>query len=352
MIDLSEIIKTMKNKMDSFRPYYEANESAVRDQIINPILKALGWNTDDPEDVRTELSCYEGFSDYCLFKDKKKIFCVEAKNLSINVENRKEIQQLAKYCFNDGMEYGIITNGAVWILFKSFQQGIEMEKRKIWKIDIEKDDITEINRKFNTISKENITEIDELTNEIQILDEIWCYLLDTPKDLKNEFINIFHKKTKERYPKHTLNQSGVEYFIEEVVMKHFNKEKEINSTSQPEETVIDSIQPLKSEEKQKIKIGNDAYNFEFSKEILILTANWLIKEGKLTKEDCPVISGKKRFLIHTEPKHNNGKNFIYPKKLSNGLYIETNYSASDCKKRAYKLLERFGYPETMLEILD
>lgn len=351
MIGLNETIKTANDKMKSYRSYYEANESAVRGQIIDPILKALGWNTDDPEDVRTELVSDEGFSDYCLFRNKRKILCVEAKNLSKNVEDKKRIHQLAKYCFNDGMEYGVITNGAVWILFKSFQKGIEMERRRIWKVDIENDDMIEVNRKFNTISKENIAKIDNLAEEIEILDEIWRSLLNTPSDLIKEFDILFGKLIKEKYPKHKLNQSEMEYFIREVVMKSFIKEEETICISPPEMPVAEPVQLSNPEEKRELRIGGDTYKFKFSKDILIITANWLIKENKITGEICPILSGRKRNLINIEPNHTNGKDFFGPKMLSNGLYIETNFSTKDCEAKSHKLLEKFGYSKNTLEIL-
>lgn len=352
MIGLNEAIKTANDKMRLYRSYYEANESAVRGQIIDPILKALGWNTDDPEDVRTELVSDEGFSDYCLFKNKRKILCVEAKNLSKNVEDKKRIHQLAKYCFNDGMEYGIITNGAIWILFKSFQQGIEMEKRRIWKVDIENDDVIEINRKFNTISKENITKIDDLAKEIEILDEIWHFLLNNPSDFSREISIIFNKFIRERYPTRTLNQREMEYFIEEVVMKSFTRKEEINCASLTTKPIEKTLPISNPGEKRRLRIGNDTYEFKYSTDILVITANWLIKENKITKEDCPISSGRKRNLINTESKHITGKDFFGPRVLSNDLYIETNYSAPTCEVKSRFLLERFGYSKDMLEILN
>ena len=48
-----------------------------------------------------------------------------------------------------------------------------MEERSVWKTDIENDDITATIRRLNTISKENIGDIETLIKKLQILDEIW-----------------------------------------------------------------------------------------------------------------------------------------------------------------------------------
>jgi len=80
------------------------------------------------------------------------------------------------------------------------------------------------------------------------------------------------------------------------------------------------------------------------------TAEWLIKKGRLRKENCPIASGHKRNLVNIQPRHRYGDDFRAPKKLSNGLYIETHYSTAGCITNARKLLERCGYREDMLEV--
>ena len=45
-------------------------------------------------------------SQITLFKNNKKVLFVEAKKLSVDVEQREVIRQLAKYCFGEGMKYG------------------------------------------------------------------------------------------------------------------------------------------------------------------------------------------------------------------------------------------------------
>ena len=60
-----------------------------------------------------------------------RILFVEAKNLSVDLKN--EIQQLARYCYNEGTEFGVLTNGINWILFRTFK-GTTLKERIIWKL--------------------------------------------------------------------------------------------------------------------------------------------------------------------------------------------------------------------------
>jgi len=101
----------------------------------------------------------------------------------------------------------------------------------------------------------------------------------------------------------------------------------------------------------KVKII-DTYEVSCSYEILTKVADWLIKKDKLRRENCPiaVTKGNKRYLINTQPKHQDGDDFKQPKRLSNGLYIETHYSTKSCEDYARRLLKRYGYPRDILEV--
>ena len=346
MADLKETIEVVTERMKKYRSLYGQSEMATRSQIVEPLLRGLGWDTQNPEEVLPNVSTEEGVPDYSLLKDDKKVLFVEAKKLSVDIEQREVIRQLAKYCFGEGMKYGVLTNGAIWILFRAFQEGTTMAERIVWKTDIENDDITATIRRLNTISEENITDIEKLIKKLQILDEIWHSLLDEPKDLARGFIPIFDSLIKEGYPEYEFDQIEIEDFIKERV-------KELISPT--EDTIMEPLpitEPTewKGAQPRKMKIGTDTYEIRKLYDILVNTAEWLIKKGKLRKENCPIATGHKRNLVNTQPKHRNGGDFFAPRSLSNGLYIETSYNTRDCITNARKLLERCGYRGDMLEV--
>ena len=77
---------------------------------------------------------------------------------------------------------------------------------------------------------------------------------------------------------------------------------------------------------------------------LLETAEELIAAGRLSRARCPVVIGprSKRYLIHSKPKHPNGKKFFRPKELSNGLWLETNASKERNRWFAKKLAEKLA----------
>jgi predicted type IV restriction endonuclease len=224
---LKETLETVAKRMNDYRSLYEQNEMAVRDQIVQPILRALGWNPEDPNQVlpnpRTllpNLRTTEGFPDYLLIANRTSILFIfiETKKLSVDVEQNEVIRQLAECCFREGVKYGLLTNGTIWILFRAFQiqKGVTMPERRMWKIDLENDHISTCIRNLSTISIGNVT---KLNKKQEILDEIWRSLLEEPKDLILALVPIFEKLIKERYPEYEFAQEEVQDFIAERVMQ-------------------------------------------------------------------------------------------------------------------------------------
>ena len=346
MNDLKEVLLLIAEKIKKYRFLYEKNEMAIREQIVNPILKVLDWNTENPEEVQPNVSTNEGIPDYSLMKTGKAVLFVEAKKLSIDIEQKEVMNQLAKYSYGEGTEYGVITNGAVWMLIKSFEKGIKSTERVVWKIDLENEKLPAVLRKITTISKTNIENIGVLVKKVQILDEIWKSLLEEPEEMIKGLMPVVKSIIAQGYPDYQFEDTEIEDLLKERV-------KEI--ISGPSEEEISSETPIESISRQggsprKMKLKGEVFELRNSYEILVNTANWLIKNGKLKPSDCPVVAGHKRNLINKEPKHKYGDGFRSPKTLSNGLWIETSYSTAGCINYAKRLLEKFGYPPDILSI--
>ena len=86
-----------------------------------------------------------------------------------------------------------------------------------------------------------------------------------------------------------------------------------------------SIKPsrLQSPEGKEIDVSSWA-------DLLLETSEWLIRKGLLTKDDCPVTTGRmaKRYLIHVTPVHPSERKFESSAQLSNGLYLERKYNVN------------------------
>jgi len=157
---LRDEIKKIRKKLREHRTLYMANEEAVKQHLILPTLSALGWKVDDPKEVRPEEKTEEGRADYALIKDGRIVAFLEAKNLSVNPV--KAVTQLAKYCFDRGVEVGIVSNGRFWIIVKAFEPGKDIRDRIVTRVDVEEEPLDRIILKLSCISKEKIERILEM----------------------------------------------------------------------------------------------------------------------------------------------------------------------------------------------
>ena len=78
-------------------------------------------------------------------------------------------------------------------------------------------------------------------------------------------------------------------------------------------------------------------------DLIAQTAEWLIREGLLTRASCPVVVGgmRSRYLIHVEPIHRDGSD-MSPKKLSGGLVLDANLAARRIAWLCELFVEKLG----------
>ena len=119
--------------MDKYgTPILGANEEATRYALIDPILRALGWEVDNPRYVRVEC-CQDcgGKPDYALLKRGKPVVYVEAKKWGTISSIKKlnnpfstgKLDQLKNYCNSNSVKIGAFSDGGSWYIF-GFSRGM------------------------------------------------------------------------------------------------------------------------------------------------------------------------------------------------------------------------------------
>jgi len=346
MDELKTTLQQILEKMKKFLSLYEQNEAAVREQLVAPMLRILGWNPEDPEEVRPNERVEEGYPDYSLYKNGEIALVMEVKNLGEDIQDEKNLRQLGRYCFARGAKYGVLTNGGMWILIRSFEEGTSLSERIVWKVDLENEEISAIVRKITAISKANIDNVEHLVKKLKIVDEVWQSLLDVPEQIVKGLLPTFKSIIAQGYPDYHFEDQELEDFIGERLKEMLSDRRDEESPTEATESIA-----LSGGAPRKMRIENKVYELHYSYEILVHTVNWLIEKKKLKASDYPVIIGRgRRYLINKEPKHRDGEGFRAPKQLSNGLWIETHYSTAACITYAKRLLQRFGYSAEILVI--
>ncbi len=103
------------------------NEAAVREGIVVPVLRELGWNTADPDQVRPEYTNEAGRADYALFSRRRQIAAlIEVKAVGRSLDGDK---QLFRYCFEVGAPLAMLTDGRSWNFYLPSGRGSPDERR-------------------------------------------------------------------------------------------------------------------------------------------------------------------------------------------------------------------------------
>ncbi len=281
-----EILSSIIDKIKKHRYQYESSEEAVRNQIVNPILRILGWDPENPEEVQHNVSIEEGIPDYTLFKNQKKILFVEAKKLGLEIKE-KEFRQLGRYSYDAGTKYGVLTNGAVWILHRSFEEGKSVNERVVWKVDLENDNIPSVFRKLSTISKDNVEQIETLVEKSQIIEKIWISLLEKPEELIKGLIPVLKTHIGKEYSSFQFNEAEIEDFLTEKI-------KEITpeiTQDIPIDTGIEIPPPIyhvnetqgksPSKKPKRMRLAGEVFAVEKANELLLNRNNYQMDYGSL-----------------------------------------------------------------------
>ncbi|MEM4667194.1 MAG: type I restriction endonuclease [Thermofilum sp.] len=121
--NLLETFKKLRERIDRYRNLLEKNEMLTRYVLIDPLLRALGWDTENPEHVRPEERQEAGVPDYVLYVGEEKIIAIEAKSLGTSLDEKQIIELGFKYGWQNKIPYFIITNGDRWDIYDLREPG-------------------------------------------------------------------------------------------------------------------------------------------------------------------------------------------------------------------------------------
>ncbi|MCK4322981.1 MAG: hypothetical protein KAW89_00525 [Armatimonadetes bacterium] len=347
--DATEGLKTVAERAaDRLRQGEALNERAVEYTVVMPIVRALGWNPENLDEMRPEYAVESRKVDWAFLKEGTPCLFLEEKAPDQNLSAHEE--QLLDYAFKQGIRLAVLTNGREWWFYLPLEEGPWRERR------------------FLTINL--------MTGEIGRI----C--VDLKKFLGKKLV---HKGLSHKYAKKLYDQSKeikrIERELPAAIQQLFldPSPQVIEFVQNQTQGVIGALPPPESVKKAlKVVFADGAHTIEDQgneaeppglglpptrahlislaiqgqtipvshhwNQILTETANWLIRQGY----DVPTDTG----LPRQEPLIRTSKvGLTHPKRLDNGLYIRTSYySAPKCVKLARWLLRQAGLPEENLQV--
>lgn len=138
--NLRQVLAEVKAKALLYKTTLPTNEAATRAALIDPVLKALGWDIANPNMVEVEKTATGARADYAI-RDYSGIMqiVVEAKSLNQKLSNFDS--QTIQYGHAFQISSVFLTDGIVWQHFTNFQpQGFQPTET----LDLNKRDLGEV----------------------------------------------------------------------------------------------------------------------------------------------------------------------------------------------------------------
>ncbi len=311
--DLVSLIERLAQRMAQHGPLLRQSEALTRYALIDPLLRGLGWDTEDPTKVRPEYPGSGGYADYALMGGDRPIALVEAKKLGEPLA--ASVQQALNYCNSQGINFMIVTDGDRWEMYEVFKQA-KIEDRKVFSISLSAEPHHSAAIKTLSIWHPSL-----LTGKAEVA--------PVPA-FKTESVAPRPIETSPTPPVPTPAVSPV-------------------APAAPQGT--GAWKELRDVVAQKGAKAPSAIRFPDGKEmpikywveILQNVAEWLVAKGVLTAAKCPANGmSKERYVVHSLPQHPSGKSFFNPHQLGNGLYVELNISADQSIRLSQSLLSQLG----------
>lgn len=274
------------------------NEMTTRYSLIDPVLRGLGWDTEDPNMVVPEYSSSRGRADYALFNgNDRPTVIIEAKKIGESLESAAE--QGINYCVSEGIPYFAVTNGDMWRVYDTHKMA-PIHEKLIREFSISRMKPADVCINMLILWRRNIG-----MGDVAVPD------LDTQSTFGQSVSQVNTKSTE---PPHSTSWKSV------ASLMYTKGDSNPTQIKFPDGSIV---------------------NIKTWVDILAQTATWLIENNHITKDHCPIKSGRSRFIVSTKPIHDNKKPFQNELNIR-GLYLECNYSPKDVLSKSKMLVKHVG----------
>ena len=147
---LIETIAMLKQRIEIRGDYLARNEIPTRQMLIDPLLRALGWDIEDTDRVSLEHSAGRGRMDYALFLRRQLHVAVEGKRFADELTAEVK-DQVYSYAIISGARYAVLTNGDNWQMFDTLLHWSQLDSL-VAETELSTDDTTECAERLASIS--------------------------------------------------------------------------------------------------------------------------------------------------------------------------------------------------------
>lgn len=283
MLDLLKVLEKIRQSIETHKSRLHSNEMLTRYALIDPLLRALGWDTEDPDQVEPEFSVQKGRPDYALRHNGQPFILIEAKPLGSNLSEARD--DGFRYCWQNRVPFYAITDGNIWELHDLREMG----GKQIFRV---------------------------------------CLVEDNLGDAARQLLAIWR-------PAMPLVQTSSSALIESI--PHARSSSQWLESSLSLRELQTKVRPGQKPPERLIFPDGSVQRLESWRDLLVAVALFALPSLYQRKRlPLPVGRRGKRLLIGLPG------NMRSPKDLDRRFSVETHFSAKDCVRHACQILEIAG----------
>ena len=304
--DLCEDIEKLRNRMENHQDKLKQSEALTRNALVDPLLRALGWDTEDPSLAIPEYKLGSGFADYALLSGGVPAIVIEAKKLGTPLYSAAE--QSVTYCVNAGIKYFVATDGRKWDVYETHRP-VPLADKRIISFDI-------------TDSPASVS-LDALV--------LWRRSVQSGVVRKAQSPLLVPQPE----PSVTVNQP------EPAPQPVVSIPSTTDQPHQGEWQTLAQWQPIGDKPPPEIRFPDGSTTgIKYWADIPTETVSWLSKNGILDENKLPVQVGK-RYIVSGSPVHSTGANFRVSRQAGK-FFVEGNYNRVSNVRNATTIIEHVG----------
>ena len=155
--DLLVVLKGIRDQIRVYGSSLSENEIRTRTVLIDPLLRALGWDVADLGVVVPEFAVRSLRADYALLGEdgsSRPAAIVEAKKLGAALDYQQRMQVL-NYANSEGILHAVLTDGDHWELYDVFGRA-PLEERQLLAVSVRNDPVHEAALRLLSLWRPNL----------------------------------------------------------------------------------------------------------------------------------------------------------------------------------------------------
>lgn len=242
-MSVKRIQQRVEHVRSLLRRYEDANtrltESDTIRVMVNPMLEAMGWDTSDVTEFRSEYRHTSGDNpvDCALFISGKPVLFVESKPLNADLSERKWIAQTINYANTAGVQWCVLTNGAEWRVYKTHHEA-DVEDKLFKSLSLRDGQVSrEIAEFLYLLGRANMgmRSIDELWNQERgdaLVKSVLDLIVEDPS-----FVRLVHK----RVGRDRMTEGAVRDSLRKCSLRFAFPERGVPAPSEPPNILVQPV---------------------------------------------------------------------------------------------------------------